>query len=548
MKMRQYQKDAANSLYREWWKGNKYPILSLPTGTGKTICMSNVSKHEVEKGNRVCMIIDREELLQQFVDKLRRSTGLECGIERGDSSAHLSPHRIIVASIQSISRPERLQRYSRDFFDLVQTDEAHRSAADSYLRVYEHFHKARRAGYTATIWRNDERSLSDVYDCISYEYTMRQAINDGWLVPIKAQTLPIKIDMSKVRTRIGDYSDKDSASAVEPYLEKIAQEIMNHAPDRIHLIFLPLISTSQKMEQACLKAGFRAKHVDGNSPDREQILKDFESGKYNVLTNSMLLSYGYDNPHINSVVWLRPTQSTLTYVQGIGRGTRVNPPALVNALPTPEARREAIARSAKPDLILLDVLWNSARHRLCHPSVLFAKDDEVADLASNSMSEVPQNIEDMVAGAEFDIQMRREENLAKYIEAHSNKKSVKLDPIEQMLSILNDELVNYQANFDWEKKPATGQQVEYLEMIGFKNANTFNAGYASRIINTMVERNKQNLATPKQIRKLLKFGVDAMGLSKTEASTKLDEIRELDGWKPYKYKMRMKRESKMRRR
>ena len=123
------------------------------------------------------------------------------------------------------------------------------------------------------------------------------------------------------------------------YLQKIAEEMVNHCMNRKTVVFHPLVKNSQKFRDVLNELGFRAAEVNGTSKDREEILNDFENDKYNVLCNSMLLTEGWDCPSVDCIVVLRPTRVRSLYSQMVGRGTRLHP--------------------GKDDLLLLDFLWHT---------------------------------------------------------------------------------------------------------------------------------------------------------------------------------------------
>ncbi len=127
-------------------------------------------------------------------------------------------------------------------------------------------------------------------------------------------------------------------------------EMQHYCMDRKTVVFLPLIKTSQKFTDILNAHGFRAAEVNGQSEDRDQVLKDFDEGKYNVLCNSMLLTEGWDCPSVDCVIILRPTKVRSLYSQMVGRGTRLYP--------------------GKKELLLIDFLWLTEKHELCHPANL----------------------------------------------------------------------------------------------------------------------------------------------------------------------------------
>lgn len=180
-------------------------------------------------------------------------------------------------------------------------------------------------GVTATPDRGDMRNLGSYFESLAYEYSLVQAIKEGYLSPIKALTIPLKLDLSGVKQQTGDFSTKDLGTALDPYLEQIAEEMVKHCINRKTVVFLPLVKTSKKFRDILNSKGFRAAEVNGDSKDRQEILEDFDNDKYNVLCNSMLLTEGWDCPSVDCVVVLRPTKVRSLYSQMIGRGTRLFP-------------------------------------------------------------------------------------------------------------------------------------------------------------------------------------------------------------------------------
>ena len=204
---------------------------------------------------------------------------------------------------------------------------------------------------------------------LAYEYTLPKAIKEGYLSPIKALTIPLKIDMSSVSVQAGDFKASDISTALDPYLQGIAEEMKKYCQDKKTVVFLPLVKTSQKFRDLLNENGFRAAEVNGDSQDRAEILKDFDSGKYNVLCNSMLLTEGWDCPSVDCIVVLRPTKVRSLYCQMVGRGTRLSP------------------ETGKNHLLLLDFLWHTERHELCHPASEIAVANAQRQIAQNPAAE-----------------------------------------------------------------------------------------------------------------------------------------------------------------
>src|SRR5690625_4305065 len=390
-------------------------------------------------------------------------------------------------------REKRLNQFDNDFFDCIIIDEAHRTLADSYLRILDHFSEANVLGVTATPDRGDMKNLGSVYESLAYEYSLPQAIKEGYLSPIKALTIPLELDISQVGQSVGDFAVGQLGSALDPYLESIAEEMWKVASDRKIVVFLPLVSTSQKFVEILNQKGFNATEVNGESKDREKILEDFENDKYNVLCNSMLLTEGWDCPSVDCVVVLRPTRVRSLYSEMVGRGTRLFP--------------------GTTELLLLDFLWHTEWHELCHPAHLIAENEEVAAAMTKQIEDagVPLDLEVVEQQAQEDVVAQREEALAKQLAEMKRRKRRLVDPLQFEMSIQDEDLVNYKPTFGWEMGPPSDKQVKALEKIGILPDQIDNAGKATKLLERLDRRREQGLTTPKQIRLLERYGFDHVG-------------------------------------
>ena len=292
-------------------------------------------------------------------------------MEKAKETCIGSRFRIVVGSVQTLQRTKRLEQFPKDYFDTIIIDEAHHCLSDGYQRVLEYFDSAKVLGVTATPDRGDMKNLGSFFESLAYQYTLPKAIKEGYLTPIKALTLPLKMDLSGVGVQSGDFKVSDIGTALDPYLEQIAKEMKKYCKDRKTVVFLPLVKTSQKFRDILNSNGFKAAEVNGDSKDRAEILKDFENDKYNVLCNSMLLTEGWDCPSVDCIIVLRPTKVRSLYSQMVGRGTRLC--------------------EGKDHLLLLDFLWHTERHELCHPANLICENDEVA-------KQMTKNLEDNRTG------------------------------------------------------------------------------------------------------------------------------------------------------
>lgn len=511
--LRPYQQQARDRIHAEWDAGHTRTLLVLPTGTGKTIVFASVAADQVRAGDRVLILAHRGELLEQAADKLQRSTGLVSAVEKAESTCLDSWFRVVVGSVQTLQRTARLERFPQDYFGTIIIDEAHHAITDGYRRILDYFSGAKVLGVTATPDRGDMRNLGEVFDSLAFEYKLTDAIKEGYLCKIMAQTIPLQLDITSVTMSGGDYAVGDLGTALDPYLEQIAAEMAVRCKDRKTVVFLPLIRTSQKFRDLLNAHGFRAAEVNGQSDDRRQVLADFDAGKYNVLCNSMLLTEGWDCPSVDCVVVLRPTKVRSLYSQMVGRGTRLSP--------------------GKTDLLLLDFLWMTDRHELCHPADLVCEDRAVARQMTEHLAETgcPEDIEEAAAQASEDVVAQREEALAKQLEEQRRKKAKLVDPLQYEMSIQAEDLAGYVPAFGWEAGPPSEQQTAALEKLGILPDAVESAGKAALLLDRLNKRRDEGLTTPKQIRCLEKYGFQHVGTWSFEAARHMIDRIAAQGWR-----------------
>ena len=511
--LRPYQQAARDSIHAQWEQGRLRTLLVLPTGTGKTIVFASVAADQVRAGDRVLILAHRGELLEQAADKLQRSTGLVSAVEKAESTCLNSWFRVVVGSVQTLQRSARLERFPRDYFGTIIIDEAHHAITDGYRRILDYFEGAKVLGVTATPDRGDMRNLGEVFDSLAYEYKLTDAIKEGYLCKIMAQTIPLQLDISEVGFTSGDYSLGQLGTALDPYLEQIAAEMVQRCRGRKTVVFLPLIKTSQKFRDLLNAKGFQAAEVNGQSGNRKEVLADFDAGKYNVLCNSMLLTEGWDCPSVDCVVVLRPTKVRSLYSQMVGRGTRL--------------------AEGKTDLLLLDFLWMTDKHELCRPADLVCEDRAVARQMTENLAAtgVPKDIEEAAAQACEDVVAQREEALAKQLAEQRRKKAKLVDPLQYEMSIQAEDLSGYVPTFGWEAGPPTEQQTTALEKLGILPDAVESAGKASLLLDRLHKRRDEGLTTPKQIRCLEKYGFQHVGTWSFEQAKHMIDRIAAQGWR-----------------
>lgn len=514
MELRPYQEEARQAVESEWKKGNSRTLLVLPTGCGKTIVFAKITEDCVRSGARVLILAHRGELLDQAADKIKKTTGLQCAVEKAEESCLSSWYRVTVGSVQTLMREKRLNQFDPGYFDTIIIDEAHHCISDSYQRILNHFSGANVLGVTATPDRGDMRNLGQVFESLAYEYTLPKAIKEGYLSPIKALTIPLKMDLSGVGVQSGDFKVGDLGTALDPYLYQIAEEMAKYCRDRKTVVFLPLVKTSQKFRDILNERGFSAAEVNGESIDRAQILSDFDAGRYNVLCNSMLLTEGWDCPSVDCIVVLRPTKVRSLYCQMVGRGTRLC--------------------DGKDHLLLLDFLWHTERHELCHPASLICETEEVAQQMTKNLEDsagYPVNIEEAEEQASSDVVAQREEALAQQLAEMRKRKKKLVDPLQYEMSIQAEDLSSYVPAFGWEMAPPSQKQIAALEKCGILPDQIDNAGKAALLLDKIEKRRNAGLTTPKQIRLLERYGFQHVGNWQFETARKLIDRIHCNNWR-----------------
>lgn len=512
MNLRPYQSKAVEAIHSEWNAGHKNTLLVLPTGTGKTIVFSKVVEDETKDGSRALILAHRGELLDQASEKLKIASGLETALEKAESTSIGSQLKVTVASVQTLSQEKRLSKFPQNYFKTIVVDEAHHCMSDTYQRILTYFSSANVLGVTATPDRADQRNLGKFFDSKAFEYTMHQAVKDGFLSPVKAQMIPLELDLHNVSISNGDYAVGDIGNALEPYLNQIALEMLNYCKGRKTVVFLPLVKTSQKFCELLNLHGLKAVEVNGNSNNRAEVLADFEAGEYDVICNSMLLTEGWDCPSVDCVIVLRPTKVRSLYQQMVGRGMRLAP--------------------NKKELLLLDFLWMTERHDLCRPSALISKDEDVAKRIDKMMMDNASGIDllDSEETAQNDIIREREESLARELEAMRKKKQKLVDPIQYAFSIYEEDLANYEPTFAWEMSPPSQKQLDYLEKHGIYPDSVTCCGMASLLIDKLKNRQIEGLATPKQIRFLERYGFNHVGMWTFDQASKMITRISMNNW------------------
>jgi superfamily II DNA or RNA helicase len=530
---RSYQLEAVDGVLSSLRK-HRSTLVLLPVGSGKTTTFSLITKLGYDHDRNVLILVHRDELVKQAVGRLKKDVGIRASIEKAKSYCDPTA-KVVVASVQTMTREARLKRFAPDAFNLIVCDEAHHFVSKSFKRVLEHFHSAKVVGVTATGDRHDQKNLYPLFEDIAYQMTIRQAIEDGWLVPVKQFFVRVKgLDYSQVRVVAGRLHQGDLESVVEnaDILERMVVPTIEHVGDRSAIVFC----VSKAHAHACVeffqKKGKTAVAIDEGTPKniRSAVVESFRSGDIQYLCNVEIVTEGFDAPDTGAVVMFRPTESRTLYIQMAGRGMRPSP-GVVDKYSTAKERCEAIASSKKPHATILDFVGNSGNHKLVHAASMLAPgaDDAVIDTADTLVAENPQlDLIEAVDLAERLVEEARGrvvgdayEHKALEVDAFGNA-----DPCQTML------FFGIQRFDDPLGRRPTPKQLKALERFGIRDADMLNRREASALLDRLVTRAQEKQATVKQMQALVKAGYDRLSVINTSfagAMKLLDERPVTDG-------------------
>lgn len=325
--LRPYQKEALDAIIENDAKGISKQLVVLPTGAGKTILFSQLP---IIRPNTIPMLVlaHRAELLEQAKEKILASNPhLTVEIEQADRKAGHAD--VVVASVATLGRNNtpRILEYPKDYFKAIIIDEAHHAAAQSYRRVIDYFNCPYILGVTATPQRSDSTRLTDVFQEIVYYKSIQDLIEDGWLSPLVGYRVKTKTDITKVEIQHGEYNQSQLEDEINNPERNacIVASYNNLANATKAIVFAAGVDHAQSLFSAFAKNGTSVRIILGTTPpeERAQILSDFKSGEVMVLINVGVLTEGFDEPSLQTIIIAKPTRSTLLYTQIVGRGTRL---------------------------------------------------------------------------------------------------------------------------------------------------------------------------------------------------------------------------------
>jgi len=358
--LREFQEQIIEQARRHMLAGRKSILILSPTGSGKTVLTAHMLKTSADKGMASFFNVHRRELVKQSI-----RTFAMVGVRHGVVSAGFLDdprHAVQICSVQTLVRRYHKMTPPK----LIIWDEAHHIAAAGWAQIFEAFPKSFHIGLTATPERLDGTGLGKWFEVMVQGPTVSWLIEEGFLSPYVLYG-PSTPAMDGVHTRMGDFVKSELAVVMDrPSVTGDAiKEYTRHAAGKRAVIFCNSVEHSKHVVNQFAAAGFRAEHVDGETPSdlRDCAIKRFESGQTQVLCNVDLFGEGFDLPTLEVSILLRPTQSLALYLQQCGRALRpVYAPGF--DLSTKEGRKAAIQAGPKPYAVILDHAGNWTRHGL----------------------------------------------------------------------------------------------------------------------------------------------------------------------------------------
>ena len=541
MDLRPYQSAASDAIFKEWQEHDS-TLVVMPTGGGKTILFADVIRRVFPR--RALVVAHREELIFQARDKIERVTGIKADVEMGDYRAEgglFGEARVVVSTIQTQCSGGdgggRMSKFDPQRFGVLIIDEAHHATSPSYRRVIDYYRTnpaLKVLGVTATPDRADEQALGQVFESVAFDYEVLDAIHDGWLVPIEQQMVHVEgLDYSSIRTTAGDLNGGDLAAVLEAEknLQQMASASLAIIGHRRALVFTASVKAAEMTAEIFNRhRPDMAAWVCGKTDreERRRMLAEFAAGKVQVVCNCGVLTEGFDDPGVEVVIMGRPTKSRSLYSQMVGRSTRPLP-GLVDGPETAEARKAAIAASAKPSCLVVDFVGNAGKHKLVTSAdILGGKvSEEALERAVKRVQAAGGPVNMTEALDEAEAELREQKRLAEAarragLVAKARFTTQSVDPFD----VLHLDPVKPRG---WDQgRQLTEKQRSLLAKQGI-NPDRVSFIEGRQLIAEIFRRWNRKLCSFKQAKVLRKYGYDTE-VSFAEASATIDALAR-NGWR-----------------
>lgn len=317
--LRPYQQQLITDIRLQYQLGKRTVLAVLPTGGGKTVCFSYIAQSAARKGNRICILVHRAELLDQASRSLT-AMGVTHGRIAAGRSMDLS-HAVQVASVQTLAR--RLHKLPAGFFQLLVVDEAHHTNAGQWATVLQHFQTAHVLGVTATPVRGDGRGLGDHYEAMVQGPSAAWLTDNGYLASARVLAPP-GFNATGLRKRMGDFDTKEAEQRVGTIMGDCCSHYRKHLAEQTAIAFCCSVAHAEAVAALFMSQGIPAASIDGTmtTDQRSDLLTALGTGRIKVLTSCSLIGEGVDVPSVGGCILLRPTQSVGLHLQMIGRCLR----------------------------------------------------------------------------------------------------------------------------------------------------------------------------------------------------------------------------------
>lgn len=325
--LRDYQIEALEAVVSEYSNGVTRQVLSLPTGSGKTVVMSSIAKHFNKK---TLLLAHREELLTQAKDKFLLFWP-EVSIGTVKAELNEMNQQVVIGSVQTCSRPRRLEELKKQNFEVLMVDECHHSLASTYQTIINELGFGEGSakllvGVSATI---DREGLGSVFDKVTFARSVGTMIRAGFLAPIQARRIITNLTLEKIRIQNGDFAVTELSEAINlPERNRfIVQKFKEYGAELKTIAICCDVKHCHDLAAAFNEAGIKAHPVwgDMDKEARVRVLDDLKKGNIQVATSCGVLTEGYDESSISCVIMARPTKSQTLYIQSVGRGLRKHP-------------------------------------------------------------------------------------------------------------------------------------------------------------------------------------------------------------------------------
>lgn len=501
-----HQVAARDAVFAEFDRGINSTLAVLPTGCGKSLvagmCVEEISK----RGGATLFIAQRDVLIDQAV-KLFSRIGLEVVVEKSSEKGYknFKPYDkpdVVVASMQTLHQG-RLSRWDKKSFELIIVDESHHALSKGHLKIFDYFSESKLLGITATPIRGDNKNLGSLFQTKAYEYRIAEAIRDGYLVKPIRRLCPVTVDLRGIKTVGGDFCLGDLEEKISTKVEVLARAFIEEIGQRKAVAFLPCVGSSMAFSKCLELLGVTARYVTCERgefgmrrDEKERNLSDFEKDDYQVICCNRMLIEGWDHKKLEAVGIICPTRLWHVAAQMIGRVLRICP------------------EISKKDALVVDFDWQTDRatNFLSTTVQLFndgSLDEEMLKIAEGIVRKKEAENEEVdtmeIIEEAKEIFHQKSRFLVQLTGKKEQYKVIESDPVG--ISTMLGVTLNHQYDILTDYvDPPTQKQINYLKALGMSRPEMLSKWGACKMIEKLVNRRDKGLASPRQMKELIKTG------------------------------------------